>query len=597
MRGDITTKAQRSASHLAIAGAAMALISAALPAAAQTAPTREEILREPTTGIPATNAPQIDTEDGIERAPCPLANPEFSSIRFTLSAVEWSNLGPIDPALLAPAWSGKVGQELPVAEICEIRDQAATILRRAGYLAAVRVPVQTIENGVVRLDILAARLVSVQVRGDAGNNEAQLARYLRNLEGRPIFNTRDAERYLLLAGTIPGLSTRMTLRPGGAPGKVVGEVTVSRTPAFIDSNIQNYGSRSAGRWGGIARLRVNGLTGLGDETIIGAYATSDFDKQQVLQGGHSFHIGGEGLRLASNVTYAWARPELAGGLDFRSQTLVWTTDVRYPLILRQSQQVYAGAGFDWVDQDAFVAGVPLTQDHLRVLWARIDGNWQDEASTAGRNRFSPAEPNWSMGVSLEARQGIDGLSASPDCRTNTLACFTGTTPPPSRVEANPAATVLRGSAQLVWRPIPEFTIAILPRAQYSADPVLIFEEFSAGNFTVGRGYDPGILTGDSGLGVSYEARLGSLIPPNRRDIAIQPYLFADVARVWNEDTSFAGVDRQTLVSLGGGARIAYGDVLQIDLTVASPRLRTFTQTKRGDLRFLVSLTTQFGIRR
>ncbi len=588
---------QRAVSHLALAIAGLALFGAAHPAAAQTVPTREEILREPDRGIPPANVTQIDSEDGIERAPCPLANPEFAQVRFTLSAVEWGNLGPIDAALLAPAWADKVGRDLAVAEICDIRDQAATILRNAGYLAAVRVPVQTIENGVVRLDILAARLVSVQVRGDAGNNEAQLQRYLRNLEGREIFNTRDAERYLLLAGTIPGIAARMTLRPGGAPGEVVGEVTVSRTPAYLDTNIQNYGSRTGGRWGGIARLRVNGLTGLGDETTFGVYATSDLEKQQVLQGGHSFHIGGQGLRLASNVTYAWARPELPGGLRFKSRTLVWSTDLRYPLILRQSEAVYASAGFDWIDQNAFVAGIPLTQDHLRVGWARIDGNWQDPASTAGRTRFSPAEPNWAVGVTLEARQGIGGLGASPDCVTNFAACFGGTRPPPSRIEADPAATVLRGSAQLVWRPVPNFTIAVLPRAQYSADPLLIFEEFSTGNFTVGRGYDPGILTGDSGVGLSVETRLGSLIPPNARDIALQPYLFVDAARVWNEDSGFIGVDRQSLVSVGGGLRIAYGDVAQIDMTVARPLKRTFTETERGPLRFLISLTTQFGIGR
>lgn len=589
--------ALRAVSQMTLAIAAMSALGSALPATAQTVPTREEILREPVGGIPPAGIAEIDAEDGIERAPCPLANPEFANVRFTLSAVEWGNLGPIDAALLAPAYEGKVGRDLAIAEICEIRDQAATILRDAGYLAAVRVPVQTIENGVVRLDILAARLVSVQVRGDAGNNEAQLARFLRNLEGQEIFNTRDAERYLLLAGSIPGMAARMTLRPGGAPGEVVGEVTVNRTPAYIDTNIQNYGSQTGGRWGGIARLRVNGLTGLGDETTFGAYATSDFDKQQVLQGGHSFFIGGEGLRLASNVTYAWARPELAGGLRFKSQTLVWTTDLRYPLILRQSQSLYAGVGFDWVDQDAFVAGVPLTQDHLRVGWARIDGNWQDEESTSGRTRYSPSEPAWSVGMTLEARQGISGLGASPNCATNFAACFGGPTPPPSRIEADPAATVLRGSAQLVWRPVPDFTIAVLPRAQYSADALLIFEEFSTGNFTVGRGYDPGILTGDSGVGVSVETRLGSLIPPNARDIALQPYAFLDAARVWNEDSTFIGVDRQSLVSTGVGLRIAYGDVMQFDLTAAVPLKRTFTETERGDVRFLFSMTTQFGLRR
>ena len=44
-----------------------------------------------------------------------------------------------------------VGQEQPVAMICEIRDRAATILREAGYIAAVEVPEQRIADGTCPL--------------------------------------------------------------------------------------------------------------------------------------------------------------------------------------------------------------------------------------------------------------------------------------------------------------------------------------------------------------------------------------------------------------------------------------------------------------
>ena len=45
-------------------------------------------------------------------------------------------------------------------------------------------------------------------------------------------------------------------------------------------------------------------------------------------------------------------------------------------------------------------------------------------------------------------------------------------------------------------------LALAPRAQYSPDVLLSYEQISAGNYTVGRGYDPGTLTGDSVFGVS-----------------------------------------------------------------------------------------------
>lgn len=575
---------------------AAAMLGTALPVAAQTAPTREEILREPIRSDVPRRA-EIDGSAEIERAPCPLANPELASIRFTLQSVDFTNAGAIDPALLAPAWTGEVGRDLPLSAICDIRDRASAILDEAGYLSAVRVPVQTIRDGRVTLDILAARLVGIQVRGDAGANEAQLARYLSRLEGQPLFNRFSAERYLLLANSMPGMAARLTLRPAGAPGEVIGEVTVARTPVFVDASIQNFGGNPVGRWGGIARIRVNGITGLGDETTIGAYATHDFEEQRVIQGAHEFRVGGDGLTFGTNATYAWTRPTLPGNLDLRSETLVWSTWARYPLALSQSRAIWAGGGFDWIDQDIRVAGVAINRDRLRIAFAKVEANWIDPEALTGRGDYSPAEPRWSANLLVEARQGIAGLGASPRCITNAAACFGPGKVPTTRDEGDPAATVIRASGEFVWRPAPLFSIALMPRAQWASGPLLAFEEYAAGNFTVGRGYDPGTVSGDSAVGGGIELRLGSLIPPNPRDIAIQPFAFFDAAWIWNDDTAFAGLGAEEVYSAGGGARIAIGQTARLDLYAARPLRKTLFETRRSDLRFLVSFTTQFGLGR
>lgn len=574
----------------------VALLAATAPVLAQSAPTREEILREPL----RTDAPRradIEGAEDIERAPCPLDNPEFADLRFTLQSVEFTNAGPIDPALLAPSWAGEVGRELPLSAICAIRDRAAAILDDEGYLAAVRVPVQTIRDGRVTLDILAAKLVGIQVRGDAGANEALLARYLARLEDQPLFNRFSAERYLLLANNIPGMSTRLTLRPAGSPGEVIGEVSVARTPVYLDANIQNYGGNPVGRWGGIARVRINGITGMGDETTLGAYTSHDFEEQRVIQGSHEFRIGGDGLTLGTNATYAWTRPTLPGNLDLRSETLVWSSWARYPLILSQTGAVWAGGGFDWIDQDIRVAGVPINRDRLRVAFAKVEANWIDPDALEGQGNYTPAEPRWSASLLVEARQGFAGLGASPRCITNPAACFGPGRVPTTRDEGDPAATVLRASGELVWRPDPLVAIALTPRVQWASGPLLAFEEYSAGNFTVGRGYDPGTVSGDSGVGGGIEVRLGSLIPPNPRDIAIQPFAFFDAAWIWNDDSAFAGLGAEQVYSAGGGARIAIGEHARLDLYAARPLRRTLFETRRSDLRFLVSLTTQFGLGR
>ncbi|HET6524063.1 ShlB/FhaC/HecB family hemolysin secretion/activation protein [Sphingopyxis sp.] len=582
----------------ALAGSA-GLIAAALPAplwaqATPQIPTREEIQRPATPPAVRPSEQIVAIDDGIERAPCPLASPEFAQIRFTLRGVEFSSVEGIDNALLAPSWSDRVGQELPISAVCEIRDRAATILRSQGYLAAVRVPPQTIGDGIVRLDILSARMARIEVRGDAGANEKLLQRYLSRLDDAPVFNIADAERYLLLARDIPGMDARLTLRPGTVPGEVVGEVTVTRTPVSFDFNVQNLGSRDVGRWGGNARARFAGLTGMGDLTTVSFYATPDLDEQKVVQASHEFRVGGEGLRLGASYTYAWTRPDLTG-LPIKSNTQIVSLFGSYPLVLTQARRVTIGGGLDIIDQDISLTGVPINEDRLRVFNLRADASWIDPASIAGRGGYNPSEPRWSLATSLEARQGASFLGASDDCGPGGTACFLPGAVPLTRIEGKPDAFLVRANAIAEWRPAKLFTLSAAPRAQWANDPLLAYEEFSGGNFTVGRGFDPGTVIGDSGVAVALEARYGSFVPASTRAFAFQPFVFFDAAWVWNEDAAFDGLDPQKLYSAGGGVRVAYGNLGRLDVTLAVPLNRGGFLTEKPDPRLLVSLTTQFGV--
>ena len=148
------------------------------------------------------------------------------------------------------AWAPYAGTERPVAVICEIRDAAATMLRSKGYLAAVQVPTQKIENGIVRFEVLYARVTTVRARGQVGGAEAKIAGYLSKLTEDEIFDRNRAERYLLLARDLPGYNVQLTLKPAGTgPGDLIGEVSVLRRPYAIDVTVQNLAARQTGTLG------------------------------------------------------------------------------------------------------------------------------------------------------------------------------------------------------------------------------------------------------------------------------------------------------------------------------------------------------------
>ncbi|MBX9896841.1 MAG: ShlB/FhaC/HecB family hemolysin secretion/activation protein [Qipengyuania sp.] len=569
-------------------------VAASAQSAIQPAPTREEVLRQEIDRQLREGSEAIDASAAFARAPCPLADPKFSAIELTLASVVFAGAEGVEPGLLDAAWRGYAGQEIAVATICDIRDRAATLLRDAGYVASVQVPVQTIESGTVRFEVVVARLVSFVIRGDTGRSGPMVERYLAPLREEGVFDTRAAERALLLARRIPGMDVRMTLaRASGAearPGDLVGVVDVIDQRFEADLALQNYGSNQVGPWGAQARVRVNGLTGLADRTELSGFATADFDEQLVVQGRHEFAIGGSGLRTGVNAVHAWTRPDVPGADVFFARTLVVNAYATYPLLLRQAHSLDLTGGLDIVDQRIEFSDQPFSKDKLRVLTLALERRETDPASVAGENGFSISEPRWASRGRIELRKGIAGLGASGDCGPALAACAAPGAVPISRLDADPQGFLVRGDAEVAFRPSPLITLTGRPRFQWSDDNLLPYEQFSGGNYSVGRGYDPGAATGDRGFGAQAEVAVGSLEPRSPTGSALQGFAFYDSFNAWFADAP--GV--RNLNSVGGGARLNFRRRAYAEVLAAVPLEAAPLATRTGNIRILFNLAVRLG---
>src|SRR4029079_9992907 len=130
-------------------------------------------------------------------------------------------------------------------------------------LAGVQIPPQRVEaGGVVKMDILAAKLVEIQLRGKVGPSENLIAAQLAKLKDRPWFNVHEAERDLLLLQDLPGYDVRLTLRSADRnTGEVIGDVKIERHPVELVVGAQNLGSKATGPTGAFAELALNDLLG------------------------------------------------------------------------------------------------------------------------------------------------------------------------------------------------------------------------------------------------------------------------------------------------------------------------------------------------
>jgi hemolysin activation/secretion protein len=215
----------------------------------------------------------------------------------------------------------------------------------------------------------------------------------------------------------------------------------------------------------------------------------------------------------------------------------------------------------------------------------------DRASIGSTSGYSLAEPRWRLAGSYEVRKGFDILNAS-DSGTNNL----------SRQGADTTAGLVRFSGLAEYRPGRSFALVLSPRAQYTSSALTSFEQYSGGNYTVGRGYDPGTIIGDRGIGFQAEVRVGSMQPQSQDSLAFQPYVFLDQAWVWqrgvNRNGALGNRYNQELTSAGIGVRAAYGAHGRVDLTLAKPLRRAGLTNnpglppRNGDVRLLMSLTTK-----
>jgi hemolysin activation/secretion protein len=121
--------------------------------------------------------------------------------------------------------------------------------------------------------------------------------------------------------------------------------------------------------------------------------------------------------------------------------------------------------------------------------------------------------------------------------------------------------------------------------------VFCFDPFALGNYTLGRGYGPGTLTGDDGAAVTTEVRRDAITLSQQMRLAVQPYLFTDAGWVWSRNLPAGSPNGLNLVSAGVGGRLFWSDRARLDLSGAVA-LKDAGPVHAGDVRVLFTLSTR-----
>ena len=201
------------------------------------------------------------------------------------------------PAELRGIFADRLGQEVTLSEAFKIAQDVEAFYRGDGYvLSRVIVPIQTIENGVMRIQVIEGYIDSITYVGEIGESIQVIEGYLNKLVAiRPI-NIADLERYLLLSNDVPGITVRGVLQPSNdAQGAAQLVVTLDRKIFDGFARVDNRESEFNGPWQGIAGIASNSLTPIGERMEIIGLAALDVPERRYIGFNMDGRFGSEGL--------------------------------------------------------------------------------------------------------------------------------------------------------------------------------------------------------------------------------------------------------------------------------------------------------------
>ena len=312
----------------------LALLSLTAPAFvvnAQAIPDAGQILQQQQQ---APRAPRQAPTINIQAAPLVDLLPGGQQV--TLSQVQFDGNTVFSNDALNAVLGTVQGQAYDMAGLRSLANSISEHYRNSGYpFARAFLPEQTLQEGLLRIDIIEGRYGQVRAMSDDSTLVAQAQPWLARLVSGSVIESRTLERATLIVEDLPGITASPVIRPGEALGTGDLDVRLSRTRPIEGSvGYDNHGNRYTGLHRLRANANINSPFMLGDQISISALAS----EVNLALGSvnYSAPLGTSGLR--GNVGYSHTEYEL--GKDFKATQSSGTARVTslglsYPIIRSQ----------------------------------------------------------------------------------------------------------------------------------------------------------------------------------------------------------------------------------------------------------------------
>lgn len=457
-------------------------------------------------------------------------------------------------AKLAGLTQGLQGQTLPLAKLEAARLSLVGLYRSHGFVLTT-VSMEINAAGDVRFIVTEGRIVAVKLSADIGPAGTTVLGFLDHVMAERPVSEATLERWLLLAGQVPGVSVHAVLQSDSSdPGALtlVAEVAKQTVSGLVTAD--NRGLKGTGPVEGLAVVDVNSLTSLGDLTELSVFHTAG-GTDNFGQAAESFYIGTDGLRVRVYAGYGKANP---GGvlreIEYGSSTEVFGAQIAYPLVLRRNQSLTVDLRFDGTQNQINTLGFRTNFDSLRVLRGETQYAFQDLLAGDDRDALTV--------LNVLISQGIPAFGAS---RSNRIS------PPAGRADELMSFYKISGSlgrTQTLFSPLPNATVALRGEVggQYTSQVLPSSEEFCLGGTRYTRGFYSCEEVGDKAVYATAELQYNTgydfSVLSKDIDLGAQFYAFYDYGESWANLPTDLG---HRVASYGGGLRLGLTHNLELDI--------------------------------
>ncbi len=255
-------------------------------------------------------------------------------------------------------------------------------LRSDGMLLAqVYLPVQTVADGILGIEITEGRLGRVVVSGNKSYNENVLGQPVEPMTGSAV--DRDSiEEAILLIRDYPGLRIASVLQPGTDLGTSDLNLTVLDEDKYeFDFSLDNHGSEFTGDQRLTAGVRINNVLGLGDQLRLTGLTTFNPSNSDFLALNYAVPLGSPKTALRLN----YLRNEFTvggslGGGSIEGDTVIGGLGATHTI--KRSRDFNLGFNADvnikQADISDTTSGLEIGEDRLAVFEAGLFTDFVDQ---------------------------------------------------------------------------------------------------------------------------------------------------------------------------------------------------------------------------